>query len=305
MTTHYQVLGVATDVSHGEIRRAFLRLAKEHHPDRQSINSVEPADPLDPADPSIDLDAYGDRRLPSAMHAVNAAWEVLGDPVARRDYDASIGLSSAVFQKGGGPDVGGVSDAVAAGRECTTRRPNPTRGGAVSGDVATGAAADDSDDHASQCDCPSGDGCGYVHAPWDVDDGHDRLPPPIERIDRDPDRVGLRIAMAVIGLVLVAAMVTLVVVNAQGRGSGTSFRHGGPRQVGGVTPAVGSAAGMVEGSCVVLASIDGRITPLVSECSLHGAFRINAIVPIGTPCDSSSAVADIQIEQTRLCLNTP
>ena len=59
---HYEVLGVAPDAASSEVRRAYLRLAREHHPDRSG----------------------GD---PDRMRAVNAAWAVLGDPVRRRQYD--------------------------------------------------------------------------------------------------------------------------------------------------------------------------------------------------------------------------
>lgn len=63
--THYEVLGVAADAEADEIRRAYLRLARRHHPDHR-----------------------GD---PERMQAINAAWQVLSDPVRRRSYDESLG----------------------------------------------------------------------------------------------------------------------------------------------------------------------------------------------------------------------
>ena len=62
--THYEVLGVAADAGTDEIRRAYLRLARVHHPDHR-----------------------GD---PERMQAINAAWQTLSDPVRRRTYDDTL-----------------------------------------------------------------------------------------------------------------------------------------------------------------------------------------------------------------------
>ncbi len=62
---HYDVLGVARDASPDEVRRAYLALAREHHPDR--------------------LGGSHDR-----MRAVNEAWATLSDPERRRTYDRSL-----------------------------------------------------------------------------------------------------------------------------------------------------------------------------------------------------------------------
>lgn len=64
MATHYDVLGVARTASHAEIRDSYRRAARRHHPDA------------------------GGR--PEAMAEVNRAWQVLGDPAARREYDRSL-----------------------------------------------------------------------------------------------------------------------------------------------------------------------------------------------------------------------
>jgi hypothetical protein len=63
--THYDLLDVAPDAEPAEIRRAYLRLARAHHPDLQGSEG--------------------------RMREINAAWSVLGDPERRRDYDRSIG----------------------------------------------------------------------------------------------------------------------------------------------------------------------------------------------------------------------
>jgi curved DNA-binding protein CbpA len=67
----YDVLGVAPDAGALEVRRAYLRLARDHHPD---FHSTAPRE----------LRAANERE----MQRINEAWEVLGDPERRRAYDA-------------------------------------------------------------------------------------------------------------------------------------------------------------------------------------------------------------------------
>ena len=62
----YDVLGVKSTARTDEIRRAYLDLARAHHPD---------------------LAGGGD---PARMAEVNAAWAVLGDPSRRRSYDDAM-----------------------------------------------------------------------------------------------------------------------------------------------------------------------------------------------------------------------
>lgn len=64
---HYEVLGVSHSASAEDIRSAFRRLAREHHPDTsEHPNSVK------------------------TMAEINRAWSVLSDPVKRFDYDRSL-----------------------------------------------------------------------------------------------------------------------------------------------------------------------------------------------------------------------
>jgi curved DNA-binding protein CbpA len=64
-TDHYQALGVLPDASAADIRAAYLRLMREHHPDRRP----------------------GDAAAEDAARRINAAWEVLGHSARRASYD--------------------------------------------------------------------------------------------------------------------------------------------------------------------------------------------------------------------------
>jgi curved DNA-binding protein CbpA len=75
MPSHYELLEVPVDASQEDIRRAYHRQARRHHPDTHSGSGRE-------------IVEEANRR----MEAVNAAWAVLGDPARRRAYDAEIGL---------------------------------------------------------------------------------------------------------------------------------------------------------------------------------------------------------------------
>jgi molecular chaperone DnaJ len=64
--THYEVLGISRDASTSQVRAAFRRLARAHHPDTSASGSAESLTPI------------------------NEAWRVLGDPALRRAYDRSL-----------------------------------------------------------------------------------------------------------------------------------------------------------------------------------------------------------------------
>lgn len=74
--THYEVLGVDRDASHEEIRSAFRRQARLHHPDAEGATPA-PGGPL-PGD------------IHHHMVAITEAWETLGDPQRRAAYDAAL-----------------------------------------------------------------------------------------------------------------------------------------------------------------------------------------------------------------------
>ena len=63
--THYDVLGVPSTAPTSEVRRAYVALARRHHPDREG----------------------GDA---STMRAINDAWSTLRDPQRRATYDRTL-----------------------------------------------------------------------------------------------------------------------------------------------------------------------------------------------------------------------
>ena len=69
---HYHILGIPEDADAQTIRRAYYRLAKSHHPDRN------------PHDPYAD----------ALFQRINEAYSVLGDEDARRNYDVRRQLST-------------------------------------------------------------------------------------------------------------------------------------------------------------------------------------------------------------------
>lgn len=120
--THYAVLGVADDATLAEIRRAYVRLAREHHPDRHAHGS--------PAER-----AAAEQR----MRAINAAWGELRDPERRRRYDLGLrapqgpSWGGTAFEEDPGPswepyDLGDEDD-LDLDELYGERRARPPRGG--------------------------------------------------------------------------------------------------------------------------------------------------------------------------------
>ena len=72
---HYQALGVTPAASDQEIRRAYLHLARQYHPDVHARSGP------------VSLALAEDR-----MCELNLAWEVLRDRSRRAAYDRAIGV---------------------------------------------------------------------------------------------------------------------------------------------------------------------------------------------------------------------
>jgi molecular chaperone DnaJ len=77
----YKTLGVSKKASDEEIKKAYRKLAREHHPDRN------------PDDPAAE----------EKFKEISAAHDVLGDPEKRKEYDAGGMFGGAGGFGGGGP----------------------------------------------------------------------------------------------------------------------------------------------------------------------------------------------------------
>jgi molecular chaperone DnaJ len=80
----YEVLGVAKNASDDEIKKAYRKLARQHHPDRNP----------------------DDARAEEQFKEVQSAYDVLSDPEKRRAYDTFGATGARGFP--GGADMGGV-----------------------------------------------------------------------------------------------------------------------------------------------------------------------------------------------------
>jgi DnaJ-class molecular chaperone len=83
---YYSTLGVAKTATDKEIKQAYRKLARKHHPD------VNP----------------GDKSAEAKFKDINEAYEVLGDPAKRKKYD-ELGANWRMYEQasaGGGPQAG-------------------------------------------------------------------------------------------------------------------------------------------------------------------------------------------------------
>jgi molecular chaperone DnaJ len=93
MADHYELLGVSRDATAEDIKKAYRRLARQHHPD------------VNPGDPAAE----------TRFKEITVAYEVLSDPERRARYDrfGSDGEPSPGFGTGG---LGDIFDAFFGGQ---------------------------------------------------------------------------------------------------------------------------------------------------------------------------------------------
>src|SRR5213076_1663539 len=92
---YYKILGVAKNASEEEIKKAYRKLARQYHPDRNP----------------------GDKAVEECFKEVQQANDVPSDPEKRKSYDSGGGIfggfEPGAFRTGGGPGFGafgGIGD---------------------------------------------------------------------------------------------------------------------------------------------------------------------------------------------------
>jgi molecular chaperone DnaJ len=88
---HYKVLGVDRKATAAEIKKAYRKLARQYHPDRNP----------------------GDAKAEARFKEISQAHDILGDPDKRKDYDRALANPVSNVGRGGGQpgfDAGGFGD---------------------------------------------------------------------------------------------------------------------------------------------------------------------------------------------------
>lgn len=85
-TDHYRTLGTKPSASAGDLRAAYLKLARANHPDK--------------------FDGENRKTAEQRMQAINEAWNVLGVAHKRREYDRTIAQDSGKTASQPGPRRG-------------------------------------------------------------------------------------------------------------------------------------------------------------------------------------------------------
>jgi DnaJ-class molecular chaperone len=120
---YYKTLGVPKTATEKELKAAFRKLARKHHPD------VNP----------------GDKSAESKFKEINEAYEVLGDPDKRKKYD-ELGANWRAYEQAGGagnPYAGGSPfGGFGGGGRTTTRTVTPEEFEQMFGGGAGGGFSD-------------------------------------------------------------------------------------------------------------------------------------------------------------------
>jgi len=118
----YQTLGVDRKASDEEVKKAYRKLARQYHPDRNA----------------------GDKGAEERFKDVQAAYSILSDPDKRKTYDSGGGIFGGGFDPGAfrtGGGLGGFGDILSdlfggvGGRGAPGRQPRPERGRDLETDV--------------------------------------------------------------------------------------------------------------------------------------------------------------------------
>src|ERR1700712_1716238 len=126
---HYKVLGVDKKATAAEIKKAYRKLARQYHPDKNP----------------------GDAKSEARFKEISLAHDVLGDPEKRKEYDRALAnpFSSAGRAGGGQPgfDTGGFGDILSdlfgqatRGRGGAQTRSRAERGRDLEAEVSIGFA---------------------------------------------------------------------------------------------------------------------------------------------------------------------
>src|SRR5215210_2900119 len=99
---HYKVLGVDRKATADEIKKAYRKLARQYHPDKNP----------------------GDAKAEERFKQISQAHDVLGDPDKRKDYDRALANPFAQAGRGRGG--------------ATTQRPRAGRGRDLEAEISIG-----------------------------------------------------------------------------------------------------------------------------------------------------------------------
>lgn len=94
--SYYEVLGLARDCSTEDIRRAYHREARKHHPDRQSTAAAVGGETSDADAVAETADANADD---DAFLLVQESYETLRDAAARAAYDQQLARADFCVQR--------------------------------------------------------------------------------------------------------------------------------------------------------------------------------------------------------------